>query len=178
MSTPLILAAIAATLKSEGASYFERPAGSAVEYELPDGSRRGESLSGDNAATLLQGIADDGGWTEVTDEANASGVAFGACRYFRAAVPAGFAAFEAVALVEELTEEELTRVRVVKGHHGFELQDDGIEPRPTEQIHVCVGDPQDPDLAPTAEHVAVFMWYPGRLTAAVALAGATVKLTR
>lgn len=118
-------------------------------------------------------------WREVTDRAQVFGTALGACRYFVATVPEGMEAFESIALVDELTDEELATVRVVKGRHGYELQMKGGESRPTGVIHLVLGNLQSfPDGEPTEENVSLITWYPGRLTQRVNVGKGTVKFTR
>lgn len=115
-------------------------------------------------------------WREVTDRAHLLGTALGACRYFVATVPEGMEAHESIALVDELSDEELATVRVVKGRHGYELQMQGGTSRPTREIHIILGNLREfPEGSPSEENVGLVTWYPGRLTQRVNIAKGTVK---
>ncbi len=109
-------------------------------------------------------------WTEVTEEAKESGVAFGDCQYYRSYISedSGLTGYEAFALVEDLKLSELAQVRIVEGAHGPEMQAPDIQPRETTVVHLIEG---------THEGCRViYTWYPGRMTKNVPLGQATVKL--
>jgi hypothetical protein len=160
--------AIARTLNTKGADYFARPAGSSVDgLDVSDGRA---------VANFLLAH----GWEEVTEEASAMGVRFGACRYFRAEILAGYTGREGIALVGELSDDDLANVRIVKGHHGnFEIQLAGATPRPTQVMHLIIGSYESwPNGEVTSDTAGVVTWYPGRLTKQTDLTDATVKFTR
>lgn len=130
----------------------------------------------ETTANFLLSLTD---WREVTDRAHVLGTALGACRYFVATVPEGMEAFESIALVDELTDEELATVRVVKGRHGYELQMQGGISRPTREVHLILGNMVAfPEGEPSEENVGLVTWYPGRLTQRVNIAKGTVKFTK
>jgi hypothetical protein len=130
----------------------------------------------ETTANFLLSLTD---WREVTDRAHVLGTALGACRYFVATVPEGMEAFESIALVDELTDEELATVRVVKGRHGYELQMKGGESRPTSEVHLILGNMVAfPEGKPSEENVGLVTWCPGRLTQRVNIAKGTVKFTK
>lgn len=167
----IVKTAIRNTLASpkQGAAYFARPRGSYIAALRGLGDKGHE---GAVAAALLASHT----FVEVTDEARLSGVSFHACRYFRADLIPGGEAFEACALLSELSEAELEHVRVRAGHHGaLELVADSLPMRPTNVLHIVIGTAADPSQEP-GEDAVVFTWYPGRLTATVNIAAATVKL--
>jgi len=153
---------------SQGAKYFERPAGSNIPWI------KGQADEGAQAAAILRELARDNMWTEVTEQAVAMGASFGACRYFQFTNNTPYY-IEAVSLIEELTEEELTQVKIVKGHHGYELQAP-VTSRPTNLLTICVGNGTDPFTPADADNIRVFFWAPGRITPNVQLGKATVKL--
>ena len=155
---------------TQGADYFKRPAGSCIPWI------KGTATEGQDAAGLLRELARDQMWSEVTEQAVAMGASFGACRYFQ--FVNGTADYiEAVALIEELTDEELATVRIVKGHHGFELQAP-VAYRHTNVITICIGNGSDPftNVDINQKNSRVFCWYPGRITPNVQLGKASVKL--
>ena len=161
----LISFAIARTLSQKGADYLARPAGSSVlGLDVSDGQAVAAFLSAHE-------------WTEVTGEANVSGAAFGACRYFRAQITEGYFGQEGIATLGELSDADLAAVRIVRGHHGdLELQLPGQAPRPTKVVHMIVGSYESfPAGEVTDDTGGVVTWYPGRLTAPVGLDKATVK---
>jgi len=134
------------TVEKLGAKHFERPAGSYVE------GFRDQDNEGLHVALFLEGCD----WQEVTPQAVELGVAFGDCRYFRAPI-INEEAYEAVALLSELDEEQLKTIRVVKGHHGeMELTTPAVSPRRTKVVHLITGTHEGSTVA--------FTWYPGRLT--------------
>jgi hypothetical protein len=162
-----ISAALKNTLASEkqGEGYLARPAGSTV---------MGLDVSnGLDVAKWLEQLD----WQDVTDEATEIGVRFGACRYFRAPIPAVYTGFEAIRLVEELDDADHPNVKLVKGHHGnFELQLEGLRPIMTHVVHIIIGNVADfPNGEVSDETAGVVTWYPGRLTAPVDIGKATVK---
>ena len=118
-------------------------------------------------------------WRDTTERAHLLGTALGACRYFVATVPESMEAHESIALVDELTDEELATVRVVKGRHGYELQMQGGTSRPTREVHLILGNMVAfPEGEPSEENVGLVTWYPGRLTQRVNIAKGTVKFTK
>lgn len=169
----IILAAIANALSSptQGPGYFSRPKGSYIPWLRALGEGEGAA-----AAAMLRGLAADLLFVEVTEEARAMGVSFGACRYFRSEITGG-GGKEACALLSELSADELASVRVKPGHHGgVELVAESLPLRETDILHIIVGDGNNPHEAPTLETATVFTWYPGRLTPSVKLGDATVKI--
>ena len=161
----LVLAAISNT----SADYFKRPQGSFVPW------LKGQEDEGTRAAGLLKELARDQVLVEVTDEVASAGASFGKCRYYQ--YTASTAVYmEAASLVKDLSDEELAQVRLVRGHHGFELQAP-LACKPTNLLTICIGHPEDPGDEPTAETAVVFCWYPGKVTPAVGLGLATVKLS-
>jgi hypothetical protein len=138
---------ISQTLSVLGENHFNRPAGSFLTIEA------GARIGGANAALLLGSLD----YQDVTEEAKALGVAFGTCRYYRAEIPSALQGFEACSLLSELTDDQLARVRCVRGHHGtVEHQIAGEAPVPTAVLHVIVGEHEG--------NTVVYTWYPGRLT--------------
>ena len=167
-ASSLVQLATARTLDTKGAAYFARPAGSSVDgLNVADGEAVVDFLLSHE-------------WEDVTEEAAALGVRFGACRYFRAQISGDYTGQEGIALLSEISDEDLKNVRVVRGHHGnLELQLPGQSPRPTRVIHLIVGSYESfPDGEVTDASAGVVTWYPGRLTAPVGLDKATVKFTR
>lgn len=102
---------------------------------------------------------------ENVPESNLNGAAMPGCSYYHAELPAGYCAWEAIAVLDELTPEQLATVRVRRGSHGPELVSDAI--RPTRTTHLCFIVDEDGKLV---------TWYPGRFTASMRLSAATVKL--
>ena len=157
--------ALCNTLAAKGAGHFARPAGSNLTGI--------DTGNGEAVYAFLLGLTAK--FEEVTDAAKASGAAWGGCRYFRATLPEGVLGLERIALLSELDDADLARVRVVKGHHGgLELQLPGGIARETDLVHMIVGDPTDGRWPPGHDAV-VYTWYPGRLTPPVVIGGATVK---
>lgn len=158
--------AVINTLKAEGqgSAYFGRKNGS---HAL---SRDGVRQTGEQSADMLLGIADAGGFLEVTGRANAIGASFGQCRYFLAAIPEGITAFEGVLQVKDLLTSEIADLqRVVSGHQDdgptrYELVSATAPVRKVGMLHVIVGNPANPFEDPTEESAVVYSWYPGRLT--------------
>jgi hypothetical protein len=125
---------------------------------------------------MLKGLAADGVFVEVTEEAHSNGISFGKCRYFRAPIT-GAGGKEACALLNELTEEELKSVRVKIGHHKeLELVAENIPVRDTNVLHIIVGNGKDPGLEVSPENATVYTWYPGRLATRAGLSRTVVKL--
>lgn len=173
MSKELIIAALANAVNSpkQGKAYFARPRGSYITWLRSQGPDEGAA-----AVQMLRGLALDGVFVDVTDEARAMGVSFGACRYFRSPIT-GEGGREACALLSELTPDELAQVRVKPGHHGGpELVAETLPLRDTDILHIIVGNAGNPHEPPTPETATIFTWYPGRLTPSVKLSDATVKL--
>ncbi len=157
--------ALCNTLAAKGSGHFARPAGSSLTGI--------DTNNGEAVYAFLLGLV--GAFEEVTDAAKASGAAWGGCRYFRAKLPEAVVGMEGIALLSELDDADLARVRIVKGHHGgLELQLPGAAKRETNIAHMIVGDPTDGRWPPGHDAV-VFTWYPGRLTPPVVIGGATVK---
>lgn len=149
----------------QGEEYFARPAGSGIEGF--------DTSNGVDVAKWLEGLD----WQDVTDEAVELGCRFGGCRYFRASIPAEYTGFDKVALLGELSDDELSNVRVVRGHHGnLELQLPGMEPRGTDIVHIIIGNVADfPNGEVSEDTAGVVTWYPGRLTPLADIGNATVK---
>ena len=164
MSELNIARLVAATAKIKGEKHFARPAGSTL-------SGVDSSDSGEVVEKIILALP----WEEVTDEVAKVGAAFGKCRYFRAELPEGVVGQERIALLSELSPDDVARVRVVKGNHGFlqfVLPEEAA--RDTKVVHMIVGHPEDPKKAP-GRGAIIYTWYPGRITPAVALESATVK---
>jgi hypothetical protein len=121
---------------------------------------------------VLRELARDGVYEDVTEEIRASGNGFGLCRYYRAA----FDGMEAACLLSELSDEQLASVRVVRGAHGIELQAPGLQARPTDHLHVCVGNAADPFVEPNETTAVVYFWAPGRVLPRTNAGAITVKL--
>lgn len=156
-----------------GAKHFRRTTGSRILWLAEDG--------GAGAAGMLSELIRDKLAEDVTEEARAIGVAFGECRYFRVPLSAG--AVEAVALLSELSDEELASVKLAPAAHKakdgsrrVEFVAASLPTRPTSIAHIIVGHATDAFTAPDEKTAVVYTWYPGRLTANVALDAATVKL--
>ena len=166
-ASAIVSAAIDRTVANpdQGQQYLARPAGSSLVWV--------DSTNGKEVATLLKSLE----WHNVTSEARAKRVGLGEGQYFWARLPEGVQGLEGIALVEELDEEQLKNIRVVKGHHGnLELQLEGLEPRPTNEVHIIVGNLSNfPAGEVTPESAGVVTWYPGRLTAASTLEQQVVK---
>ena len=166
--TVTLARSLANTAATKGEAHFARPAGSSLVGV--------NTMDGEAVYAFLLEAALTGGFEEVTEEARATGCAFGRCRYFRATLPEGVIGLERIALLSELDEADLARVRVVKGHHGgLELQLPGGVARETRVVHVLVGDPASATNEVADDTAIVYTWYPGRLTPPVVIAGATVK---
>ncbi len=167
-SISIVSNAIARTLSTKGADYLARPAGSSVDgLDVSDGAAV--------ASFLLSHV-----WEDVTDEASAMGLRFGSCRYFRAEIAEGYVGREAIALLSEISDEDLANVRVLRGHHGsLELQLAGQAPRVTGIMYLILGSYQAfPNGEVTSDTAGVVTWYPGRLKKPTDLTDATVKFTR
>lgn len=164
----LLAAALDRTLAVKGAGYLSRPAGSSVDnLDVSDGNAVADFLSTHD-------------WEEVTDEAITLGVRFGACRYFRAEIAEGYVGQEGICLLSEVADEDLPKVRIVKGHHGtLEIQLAGQAPRPTQTMHLILASYEAwPNGEVNDATVGIVTWYPGRLTAPIGLDKATVKFVR
>ena len=162
----MVLSALINTLADPtlGVKHFERPAGSFIP------TFRGMSDEGHLAVALLHCISLKVVWDDVTVQAQSMGCGFGHCRYFQATLEAegvnllkGCEPLEACCPLGQLSPEELSTVRVVRGAHGVELQATGT-PRETRLITVIVGNGKDPFTPPEWGNVQVFTWYPGGLT--------------
>lgn len=166
----LVLAAIRNTVAAKGAGWLHRTAGSVmVKPRLASGA---ETLTYLEILLEMEGEA----LVEVTSEARAKGAAFGACRYFRMELAVLDAGLEAVALISEMSDDDLAAIRVVRGRHGVELVGPTIQPRPTHLLHFIVGHPTDPQQEP-GEDAVLYTWYPGRLTQPLRINDAVVKLS-
>lgn len=165
----LVIKAVVNTLNAadQGPKYFERPAGSFVPWLRALGPEEGTRTAG-----VLKELARDGVFTDVTDAIREVGASFGLCRYYRAA----FAGMEAACLLSDLSDEQLASVRVVKGAHGIELQAPGLQVRPTDHLHVCVGNAADPFVEPNETTAVVYFWAPGRVLPRTNAGAITVKL--
>jgi hypothetical protein len=84
-------------------------------------------------------------------------------KYYQAAVPPGYTAYEAVAQLSDLTEDELKETWIRKGPHGLEL----VLPGKPREVNTMIA---------IVDNDGLVTWYPGRLTPSVDLASATVKL--
>jgi hypothetical protein len=167
-ASSLVSLAIARTLEVKGAAYFTRPAGSSVDgLNVADGEAVADFLLSHE-------------WEDVTEEATEYGTRYGKCRYFRATIGAEYTGQEGIALLSEISDEDLKNVRIVRGHHGnLELQLPGQAPHPTRVMHIIVGSYESfPDGEVTDASAGVITWYPGRMTAPVGIELATVKFTR
>jgi hypothetical protein len=167
-ASSLVQLAIARTLDTKGAGHFARPVGSSVDgLDVADGA-------------AVAGFLASHGWEEVTEEAAEYGTRFGKCLYFRAEIAEGFVGQEGIAILSELSTDDLGAVRIVKGHHGnLEIQLAGHAPRPTKVMHLIIGSCESfPNGEVTDSTAGVVTWYPGRMTAPVNLEGATVKFIR
>jgi hypothetical protein len=145
--------------------HLVRPAGSHVEGHTRS---KTDTAGAEEVAKFLKSLR----WVEVTDAVRAKGAGYGQVRYYRAQVPAGVAAYESVLLWGELSPGERARVRVEKAFHQnakptdpvrYELVSD-IPARRVKEIHIMVGDPNNPMKAPTRRSAFAFTWYPGRIT--------------
>jgi hypothetical protein len=146
--------------------YLVRPAGSYIAGQTRD---KTDIAGAEQVADFLKSLR----WTEVTDETRAMGAGFGKVRYFRAEVPRGLSAYEAILLWGELSPAERARVSVVKAFHQpksgptrYELVSD-IAPKKARVLHIAVGHPVDPFTAPTKRASTVYTWFPGRITPVV-----------
>jgi len=148
--------------------YLVRPAGSYVTGQTRD---KTDVVGAEEIADFLKSLR----WTEVTDQTRAMGAGFGKVRYFRAEVPRGLSAYEAILLWGELSPDERERVRVAKAFHQsrdpnaptrYELISD-IAPRKARVLHIAIGHPKDPFKEPTKRSSTVYTWFPGRITPVV-----------
>jgi len=178
---------------NQGNEYFTRPAGSYLTGNAYPESSDSE-IQGALQIIYPQGIEvpmDDGAritgmllglpWVEVTDEARALGVAFGECRYFKAPVPRGMKGHEDILLGEDLTDEQLAQVRLVR-HHGtiqMQLPGDTDSYTETDVIHIILGHMDDYEVTRSEYGTAIVgAWHPGRLTECIDLKKATVKIVK
>ena len=145
--------------------HLVRPAGSYVEGQTRS---KTDTAGAEDVAKFLKSLR----WVEVTDAVRAKGAGYGQVRYYRAQVPPGVAAYESVLLWGELSPAERERVQVVQAFHQnakptdpvrYELVSD-IPARRVKEIHIMVGDPNNPMKAPTRRSAFAFTWYPGRIT--------------
>ena len=105
--------------------------------------------------------------------AECPGAARGAARYFKAQLPSGYEAMEAVVLVEDLMKMgRLDELRVRKGAHGPEFYIPGaaagLGEKKTDVVWIILGPSDDGEV--------VWTWYPGRMTAGTALNNHAVKI--
>ena len=146
-------AVIDTTIEMLGIDHFRRPAGSEIEGVGP----------ADIVAHLMEAEL-----TDVTEETPDDCKGDG-CTYFRFVLPRP--GVQAIALLEELSEEELATVRVQKGHHGnVEFVSDVIEPTSVDFGHVVVG--------PHKGEQVIYTWFPGKITPFINNNRSTVKLVR
>lgn len=83
------------------------------------------------------------------------------CAYFIARLSEKLA-FESIALLGELTDEELGLVRIRNGKHGLEFYFEGSKKfTPTDEIRIVLG--------PEEYGEVVYTWYPGRNTISIPL---------
>tara|TARA_R110002153_G_scaffold36023_7_gene106868 strand:+ start:4540 stop:5061 length:522 start_codon:yes stop_codon:yes gene_type:complete len=109
--------------------------------------------------------------SEVNDEC--PGAARGVARYFKAALPDGYEAMEAVVLVDDLMKMgRLDELRVREGSHGPEFYIPGelvdLGEKKTDVLWIILGPSDDGEV--------VWTWYPGRMTAGTALNNHAVKI--
>lgn len=83
--------------------------------------------------------------------------------YWFVPVPEGYDAFQAIALVKNLSESQLETVRIRKSKHGYELQSDAIQPVQTQFITLI------------ADNDGLVTWFPGTPTTPMNYGEATVK---
>lgn len=94
---------------------------------------------------------------EVTDELDSTLVEPGH-QYFEGVIPWDYTAMENIVLASDLTDEELSLLRVVRGPHGMELDgsllpEGRLDPHPTDKV--CFITDKD----------GLVTWYPGRFSA-------------
>lgn len=148
----LIQTALEHVLENKGVGYLERPAGS---------TWTGLPTDGDTIHQVLFFLD----WEEVTEQAQKDKVAFGKCRYFKAVLPDHIMGWEGVCLLSELSDEELEGVRVRRGHHGNLEHVMPGEKRPTQVVHIVLGNELNfPNGEVNEDTATVVTWYPGRLT--------------
>lgn len=112
--------------------------------------------------------------------AECPGAAREPARYFKAALPSGYEATEAVVLVEDLMKmgsstgfgSRLDELRVREGAHGPEFyipgKPEGLGEKKTNIVWIILGPSEDGEV--------VWTWYPGRMTAGTALNNHAVKI--
>lgn len=88
------------------------------------------------------------------------------CLYARGTLPEGYLAWEAAMMAQEMSDEELSDVRLVRGAHGLELQSRSITARGTQTVSFVI------------DEQGLVTWYPGRPGSPVDLGQAMVKLHR
>ena len=166
----LVRIALAHTAETspKGVGYFARPAGSSLVGV--------DSTNGDEVVNFLSSLD----WEDVTEYASEIGAAAGDCRYLRATLPKGVSGLEGVRLLSDLTDEQLTSVRLRRGHHGnVEHYIEGLEPQPTNVAHIILYSREakawPPEGEVTEATAAVATWYPGRLTPFVNTPDITIK---
>ncbi len=120
---------------------------------------------------MLGGAFEEVPYAEINAEC--PGAARSPARYFRAAVPVGYKAMEAVVLVADLMEMgRLDEIRVRDSGHGPEFyipgEPAGLDEKPTDVVWVIVG--------PSEAGEVVWTWYPGRMTAGTPLNNHAVKI--
>jgi hypothetical protein len=141
-------------------------------------TNRGSYVVGlDNLDSTLSFLKElSNAFEEVSHEdvnAECPGAARGPARYFRAEVPSGFEAREAVVLIDDLVKlGRLDEVRVRLGSHGPEFYipgtPDGLGEKPADTVWIILG--------PSEAGEVVWTWYPGRMTAGTDLSMHAVKL--
>ena len=143
-----------------------RPSGSYMTGKLFDGAF-GAPISSQAAIWRLFGdIDEEDGLREMLDDELPAGTAKPGCRYFTCRIPEGYRGYQAIFLVEPLSDEQLATIRVVRGAHGIELQSADICPFEVDVISFIANDD------------GLVTWYPGFFTPAIDLRQATIKLCR
>ena len=164
-----VINAIQATIANEkmGSSYFARPNGSAPLIN-------GEINRTHQAALDLLGSVN---FVEVTDELHESLKApVPGVKYFRFDMPEGITAVQGVEILSEMTDEELSTVRVVRAHHQdgtnrVELVSNTISEKTVDYGHLIIGPTkEDPN------EIVVWTWFPGDVTAYIDISRSVCKL--
>jgi hypothetical protein len=141
----------------------------AVEYvegmARPQGSFVQEVGNNDELMKMFEIVDASETIKDVTDDLDADIIIPG-CRYYTAPTPEGYTSFEGIALIRELTVDELKSVRLMKGHHGVFFASEDIQPKPVDTLAFI----EDDDGLRT--------WYPGRFTASVELSDLFGHLTQ
>ena len=151
-----------------GSKHFARPNGSALTIN--------GSVNRTHQAAL--DVLGSVGFTDVTDQlkqglkAPVEGV-----RYFRFSFPEGITAMQAVSNLGDLTDEQLSTVRVRRAEHQDEHKDrvefisDAIPAKEVDYGHLIIGPSRD-----DASVTVVWTWFPGDVTAWIDSTLCTVKL--